>query len=67
MPSWLKYLLLRTRGVKWNALIAQSWVLVRLMEPGHEVGQNSKSNLNGKAVCLETNKVLFSKEEVQGR
>lgn len=37
------------------------------MEPGHEVGWKSKSNLNGKPVCLEENKGLFSKEEVLGR
>jgi hypothetical protein len=37
------------------------------MEPGHELGYMSESNLNRKAVCPKKNKALFSKEELIGR
>lgn len=47
-------------------LLRASCVCAR-MEPGHEVGWKSESNLNGKPVCLEENKGLFSKEELLGR
>lgn len=48
-------------------LLLRAGCVCARMEPGHEEGWKSESNLNGKPVCLEENKGLFSKEELLGR